>query len=327
MTLTVRTFSEQYTHYFDRPSCGVESGPLGGSAAWDAADLAQARDWIVHLSPFQVERLDVALDRLEATGAPMAGLTRADVDLGELGADVRGWSRTVAHEKGILLVRGFPVARWGERRSQLATWCIGLHLGEPGAQNPAGDLLGHVRDDGAEFVGEHTRLYRTNADIRFHCDYADVVGLMCLRAAVSGGESRVASSVAIHDELWRTASDAAQRLYQPVWLDTRDESSAPAVEVTPFVFDGHRVRIFYHSDYFRSVARHDGVYTPSEELIAALDAFDALASSSQFCVAMQLEAGDLQLLSNHSVVHARSSYEDDPAAPRHLLRLWLSVAA
>jgi alpha-ketoglutarate-dependent taurine dioxygenase len=40
---------------------------------------------------------------------------------------------------------------------------------------------------------------------------------------------------------------------------------------------------------------------------------------------MQLEPGDVQLVSNHSVVHARTAYVDDPSSPRHLLRLWLSL--
>jgi hypothetical protein len=32
-----------------------------------------------------------------------------------------------------------------------------------------------------------------------------------------------------------------------------------------------------------------------------------------------------QLVNNHSVVHARTAYTDDPDSPRHLLRLWLSL--
>lgn len=41
---------------------------------------------------------------------------------------------------------------------------------------------------------------------------------------------------------------------------------------------------------------------------------------------MQFVPGDVQLISNHTVLHARTAYEDEPAAgaKRHLLRLWLS---
>lgn len=42
---------------------------------------------------------------------------------------------------------------------------------------------------------------------------------------------------------------------------------------------------------------------------------------------MQFEPGDVQLISNHVTLHARSEYEDgpEPEKKRHLLRLWLSL--
>jgi hypothetical protein len=42
---------------------------------------------------------------------------------------------------------------------------------------------------------------------------------------------------------------------------------------------------------------------------------------------MALAPGDLQLVSNHTVIHARTAYDDAPDADgrRHLLRLWLSL--
>jgi hypothetical protein len=42
---------------------------------------------------------------------------------------------------------------------------------------------------------------------------------------------------------------------------------------------------------------------------------------------MELQAGDVQLLSNHTVIHARTGYEDHAAddLKRHLLRLWITA--
>ncbi len=320
------TFTEQRRHYLDRAETGSSLGPVGGPMAWTADELAEDPTWIVQLAGLDLHDLDAALDVVMGSGVPLHELHRADVDLGRCARSVQEWSRKLAEERGIVLVRGFPVERWGEERTAVATWCLGLHLGTPGAQNPRGDLLGHVRNLPAVEGAEHRRLYQTDADIRFHCDYADVVGLMCLRPARVGGESRVASSIAVHDALWRSDPVSACRLYRPVWLDSRDEGPEPAVRVTPFAFDGERVRIFYHSDYFRSVERHGARFQLDDELTTALDRFDALASSPELCVPMRLEAGDLQLVSNHAVVHARTTYEDDPGAPRHLLRLWLSAA-
>ena len=42
---------------------------------------------------------------------------------------------------------------------------------------------------------------------------------------------------------------------------------------------------------------------------------------------MDLLPGDMQFISNHTIVHARTVYEDEeePEKKRHLLRLWLSL--
>ena len=316
-----RTFAEQYETYFDRPSMAGASGAIGGSAAWTAEDLSGREGWRTQVNRSDLAQFEAALDVLGAGATDPRTLTRGDVAIGDLTARVAGWRSELIGGCGVVLVRGWPVEEWGLARTELATWCLGLHLGNPGAQNPRGDLLGHVRNAPS---GANARLYQTNADIRFHCDYADAVGLMCVRQAPVGGESRIASSSAIHDEMWRTAPDLAARLYEPVWLDTRDESVVPGIAVTPFASDGRRLRTFYHSDYFRSMARHGGPYVPDRRLLEALDLFDELAESDRFCVRMRLEPGDLQLVSNHDVVHARTNFVDDPAAPRHLLRLWLS---
>ena len=324
--MAFRTFAEQYETYFARPGGTSVRGAIGGAAAWTADDLWSRSGWRFNVDPADLGRFEAELGRLAAEGADPRALTREQVDIGPLAERVMEWRTELQSGSGIVLVRGWPVTEWGLARTELATWCLGLHLGDPGAQNPRGELLGHVRD-AAPGASSNARLYQTNADIGFHCDYADAVGLMCVRQAPIGGESRVASSTAIHDEMVRIAPDLAARLYQPVWLDTRDESAAPGIAVTPFAFDGTLLRTFYHSDYFRSVARHGGIYVPDRPLIDALDLFDELAATERFCVRMRLEAGDLQLVSNHGVVHARTTFVDDPAAPRHLLRLWLSFDA
>ena len=40
---------------------------------------------------------------------------------------------------------------------------------------------------------------------------------------------------------------------------------------------------------------------------------------------MGFQTGDIQLLNNYTTLHARTSYEDDPAYKRLLLRQWLNV--
>jgi hypothetical protein len=42
---------------------------------------------------------------------------------------------------------------------------------------------------------------------------------------------------------------------------------------------------------------------------------------------MSFEPGDVQLLNNYKMWHARTAYVDDPEHPRDLYRLWLTLRA
>ena len=54
-------------------------------------------------------------------------------------------------------------------------------------------------------------------------------------------------------------------------------------------------------------------------------AVEALAMRKDIRFDMGFQTGDIQLLNNYTILHARTSYEDDPAAKRLLLRQWLNV--
>ncbi len=230
------------------------------------------------------------------------------------------------------MVRGLPVERWGDDDAALVYWALGLAIGRPGAQNPEGDLLGHVRDTGEDAGDPFVRRYRTAGDIAYHCDLADAVGLLCLRAARAGGASRLVSSVTVYNELARRRPDLVARLFEPVYLDRRNEQKdgGPGwVPVIPCRFASGKLRTFYHSDYFRSVTRHADVppFTAAEQEL--LDLYEAIAAEPALRLDMQFAPGDIQLVSNHVILHARTAYEDapDPTRQRHLLRLWLSLDA
>jgi alpha-ketoglutarate-dependent taurine dioxygenase len=112
-------------------------------------------------------------------------------------------------------------------------------------------------------------------------------------------------------------------------LDTRDESEAnglKALPVPPCRHAGGVLRTFWHAEYFRTAQRHDGLrLTDAEHEL--LDLYDEVSASPEFFIEMALQPGDIQLLSNHSVVHARTDYVDFPEAhrKRHLLRLWITL--
>ncbi len=325
-----RSYAEQTAHYFGRPHAGVPDTPVGGPAAWRGEDLAATESWVHVLDPAHVDELEAVARQVIDAGVALEAVTAADFALPTLAAVIADWRDELVEGRGFVVVRGVPVDVWERPVIETAYWLIGHHLGVPGAQNPQGDLLGDVHDTGEEATNPAIRRYRTSGNIDFHCDAADVVGLLCLRPAKSGGQSRIASSVTVFDEVLARRPDLVGRLFEPFPLDLRDEhapGTSPVVPVSPCAHDGATLRTFWHSEYYRSSPRHPEVpdYTADEQ--ALLDLYDSLAETPGVFLDMWLQPGDMQFLSNHFVVHARTAYEDhgDPQLRRHLLRLWLSV--
>jgi hypothetical protein len=321
------TVAEQTLHYLRRPHEIAPGGPVKSAAAWRAADLReQSRDWIVALVPEQIAELGRAYEAMR--GLPMAEVTRSNFPLPGLADEIGRWRQQISHGLGVVLVRGFPVEVWGEEKTSSIYWGVGRHLGRPGVQNEMGELLGHVRDTRESVVDPNVRLYKTSADIAFHCDAADAVGLLCLETARSGGASRIASSVAVFNRLMETHPKLAERLFEPVLLDVRSENEDGGLRhfpVPPCRYADGALRTFYHSDYFRSVIRHPDVPPLGELEQELFDAYEAIAGSPEFYFDMMLGRGDLQLISNHTIIHSRTGYADHPDRRRHLLRLWLSL--
>ena len=320
-----KTLTAQTIHYFARPQSRVLRAPLDTAAAWKGSDVLKRDDWREVLSDADVAEIDLAIAHAKQTGKPMGELTKRDFPLPTLGRKIARWRQEVRSGRGFQVLRGAPVARWSEADAELFFWCFGQHLGVPGAQNPQADLLGHVRDTGES--PDEVRHYRTRVNINFHCDAADVVGLLCLHQAKRGGLSRIASSVAVYNELLRRRPDLVSRLYEPFMMDTKGEGGVQYLPVRPCRFEAGRLRTFYHTDYFRSAVGFDGEPMLSADDREVLDLYNEIADSPQMYIDMALEPGDIQLLSNHTVLHARTDYEDyaEPERKRHLLRLWISL--
>eukprot|EP00119_Amphimedon_queenslandica_P006893 XP_011408256.1 PREDICTED: uncharacterized protein LOC105315344 [Amphimedon queenslandica] len=285
-------------------------------------------DWRVRLGDGDIDEIERALAVAKGTGKSLHDLTKEDFPLSGLVEKIARWRQEIASGRGFLVIRGIPVERWSIEDCERFFWCFGLWFGVPGAQNPRGDLLGNVRDEGSSAGGKKVRFYQTSDKIAYHCDAADVVGLLCVQKALLGGTSRIVSSVSVYNRLLEMKPELIDRLYRPFFLDTYGEGGLDYFPVPPCRFFDGQLRTFYHSDYFRSAVRHEGVPPFSDAEKDLLDTYEAIASSPEFCLDMEFLPGDIQLLSNHTQLHARTDYEDgpEPENKRHLLRLWISLA-
>lgn len=324
------SFIEQTLHYFGRPHEAPATAPVICNGAWQGSALPPLEEMAYQLSGDEVDEVLSAVAAASATGLPTRELTAENFPLPLLSPRIEEWRRELGEGLGFTVVRGVPVARWTQQEAELFFWCFGLHIGRPGEQNPEGHLLGHVTDTGASREDPTARLYKTAANIDYHCDAADVVGLLCLNKAKSGGHSRIVSSVAVFNELLARRPELAARLFEPLQLDIRDKEvneAGSSLPIQPCCYAAGKLRTFYHADYFRSVERHADVPALTDLEQDLLDTYEAIASEPGMYLDMDLQPGDIQLLSNHSNLHARTEYEDhdDPARRRHLLRLWLSL--
>jgi hypothetical protein len=302
-----------------------------GPAAWYGPDWAGRDDWIVRLSAGDVAEIEAALAAWRAACAdPPAPLTAADFLLPSLAPRLRALRDELLAGRGFVLMRGMPVTRWSDADCALAFIGLGAHLGHARSQNAAGHLLGHVRDLGLASTDPAVRIYQTRERQTFHTDSCDVVGLLCLREAQSGGDSMLASSTTIFNEMRRRRPELAALLFEPIATDRRGEVPAgmkPYFEIPVFSWYEGFLTAIYQRQYIDSAQRFPEAPRLTPDRIAALDLFDALANDPALHLRMRLQPGDMQFVHNHTLLHDRTGFTDwpEPARRRHLLRLWLAV--
>ncbi|HXW35759.1 MAG TPA: TauD/TfdA family dioxygenase, partial [Acidimicrobiales bacterium] len=162
----------------------------------------------------------------------------------------------------------------------------------------------------------------------YHSDGSDLVGLLCLRRAYSGGLSYLANAVAIHNELVRSCPELALALYEPLPIDARGEQRAgasPYYCIPCFSKRDNRVFVRFNNEYVMASQRIPSAPHLTEVARNALAEVAALANHPDFHVSMDLQEGDIQFVNNYHLLHTRTSYKDAPALgyKRHLKRLWL----
>src|SRR6187455_2758535 len=194
------------------------------AAAWYGPDMAKRSDWLMPLSAAEIAEVESAVTALARREADIAAITARDFALPTLGPKLRQRVEDeVLNGRGFLLLRGLPVERWSIRESATAFYGLGAHLGSARSQNGKGHVLGHVKDLGLASNDPNVRIYQTHERQTFHTDSCDIVGLLCLRTAKSGGLSALVSSTTIFNEMRRRRPDLLKLLFEPVATDRRGE--------------------------------------------------------------------------------------------------------
>jgi hypothetical protein len=305
---------------------------IKGPSAWIGAEMRQREaEWSYRLSPLEVSEIEAALAAVRKRGLDIADIRREDFPLPMLGPVLDRLRAEVLDGRGFVLLRGMPVEDRPIAESATAYWGIGTYFGIARSQNAKGHLLGHVYDlgIGLSATNPNLRSYATAERQHFHIDRCDVVALLCLRRARSGGLSTIVSSVSVHNAMAQRRPDLLARLFQPFPVDRRGEvpeGKAPFYEAPVFNEHAGYLSVLYSRLHIGSAQRFPEARRLSAEDIEALDMFSEVANDLELRLDMNFMPGDIQFLHNHTILHARSAYEDWPEIERkrHLLRLWLA---
>jgi len=241
--------------------------------------------------------------------------------------------------RGFVAIKGLAAHR--SDRELIATYLdIASSLGSLLPQNIKGEQVYSVRNEGYDIARDYgtvgVRFSKTTSGLHFHTDSApallgntpDVVGLLALQVAKSGGASALVSAHAVHKILQAERPDYLARLHQPYHFDRRAElrpGEPPTLLAPVFTNDGS-LRVRYFRFYIPKGHEVAGVpLTASDQ--EPLDYLEEVMNRPELAITFEMERGDIQFVNNTTILHSRTAFEDhpDPTLRRHLVRLWLKL--
>ena len=312
---------------------------LDGPFAWTGRRFAAEGRWRFDLTQAEIDDIHRAIETARKAGRCAEDVAAEHFPLPVLGAKLAAIADEIENGCGVARVFGLPIERYDDPTIELLWMGIGRHLGALRNQDPHGQILkrivdegedrgeryGRIDDDGKPFLSSRARVASTGA-LRWHTDRVDVVALLCVRPAVRGGTSRLASSVEVRNTIAARQPDLHDVLCKDIYRSRLGEEVGGARLAYPLPVFGIRDGKFT-SHYSRTYVEAAQLNPDVPKMTAAQwEALDLLADvCRELHTAHDFEPGEMQILNNHVVYHARDAYEDPegPEGKRLLYRLWI----
>lgn len=317
--------------------------PLTGPSVWLGSEMRNSPRWRRDIGAAALREIDASLTSVASRGLDWQQVGREDFATPAVAALMQDVAEELENGSGIVKLQGLPVERYGDADLRRLYFGLGAVLGRPVFQNPRGEKMRDIRDEGGDlgqrygqietgddkgpFLSSYARTL-SNGRLRFHTDRTDVVGLLCVRQAAAGGVSKLVSTGAIHNALLERRPDILEALFGDFWRSRLGEESDSADAVYPLPIFGLRegkLTSHYSLTYIEAAQ-----LVPQVPRLTALqrEAIEVLmATAEELCFEMVLQPGDIQFINSHVTYHGRTEFTDDAASrqDRLLLRLWLSM--
>lgn len=303
--------------------------------AWDRDEVASDTRWRLAVGDELIAELRAYFATVEVTRSFIDEVTLDDGELPLLRQLADQVRRQLLAERGFAVVAGVERAGLTELELRLFYVLLSLCLGEI---LPAYGRQHDVMDRGLDFRKSDVSVSKTRVEAPFHTDstslsiYPNAFGLLCVRPAMSGGQSMLVSALKVYQGLADRHPEHLRTLFQDHIRNTVTPGDED-VDVHDNKFPIFSWGRFAEGPTFRYM-RHwveTGYQKAGLELdaasVAAFDALDAELHRPENIFTLDLQAGEVLLLNNGTVAHNRSEFVDFPedSKKRLLVRTWLSV--
>jgi hypothetical protein len=317
------------------------SNYLQGACVWKGAEMGQNHRWLKQVPAVVLEQLDAAVEKVKDLEWP--DVSRRNFALPDAAAFFEEVREELEIGSGMVKMCGLDVSRYDQEQLRRLWYGIGCHLGTPMYQNCRGELMRDIRDEG---LGVGAKLYGATIDasgkpflssgartlspgqLRFHTDRCDVVGLLCVRQALEGGVSKLASSATVYNEILKRRPDLHALLCKPIPRGRFGEEAGGehvAYDLPIFGVRDGKLTSHFSLTYVESAQMLPSVRKLTDAEHEAIQMLMDVAE--EVCFEMRFAPGDMQLLNNHIIYHGRTAFKDDVSTgqDRLLMRLWLST--
>ncbi|MFY9575014.1 MAG: TauD/TfdA family dioxygenase, partial [Blastocatellia bacterium] len=215
---------------------------------WDRAGFVGDDGWRVSIPATVLDEFLISSAALSTSGTNWQNYRPGLIRLSKLELLAKRVQTELQGGTGVVLLQGLNTELLGEEQARL--FLVLLSTQFAGIIGNYGRLY-DVIDRGLSYKENSVPVSQTNAATTFHTDSSalntmpDVVGMLCLRQAKSGGESLLANAVDVHEKIRRARPDLLARLYEDYVRDI----VTPGTEKTCESLCANRIPIFSYKRF------------------------------------------------------------------------------